>query len=157
MNETLRVCLCCHKEFIPKSERQQKFCCPSCGVKYHNEKRKPLKEHRECVICGKGFTPWNKKQVTCGRKDCTRAYSLIQKKKKRGVYKYAKNGGLTMPPPTPQKKKKHWADCTPEERWEQMTWVELSAELARLRLKYGQAQVLKQQGKLPDDFGKRCR
>ena len=108
---------------------------------------------------GKEFIPWNKNQVTCGSKECIKAYSLIQKKKKRGAYKYAKNGGLTMPPPPPsrKKKKKPWGECTPEERWEQMTWLELSSELARLHIKYGQAQVLKAEGKLPYDFGKGVR
>lgn len=151
-----KICLYCGKSFIAKSKRQI-FCCTSCAAKYHNKKRRPNKPPKNCVICGKEFIPWNKNQVTCGSKECMRQNELNWKKKKRGTYKHNKNEGLVIPPTTKRKRKKSWKDYTPEERWERMTWLELSAELARLHIKYGQAQVLKLQGKLPDDFGLGCR
>lgn len=156
MEATEKICKYCGKPFLAKDPRRI-FCCSACCTKWHNENNKPKKEPKKCIICGKEFIPWNKTQVTCGRKECVKAYSLIQKKKKRGAYKYAKNGGLTITQPPKRKKHRAWDKCTPEERWERMSWQELTAELARLHIKYGQGQVLKQQGKLPDDFGKRCR
>ena len=156
MEATEKICKYCGKPFLAKDPRRI-FCCSACCTKWHNENNKPKKEPKKCIICGKEFIPWNKTQVTCGCKECVKAYSLIQKKKKRGAYKYAKNGGLTITHPPKRKKHKAWDKCTPEERWERMSWQELTAELARLHIKYGQGQVLKQQGKLPDDFGLRCR
>lgn len=158
MKETKKVCLQCGKEFLTKDPRKR-FCCQKCGVNWHNAHRKTDKEPKTCIICGAEFIPWNKTQVTCGRKECVRINSNTNKKKKRGVYKYAKNGGLTMPPSTPRKKKKPWAECTPTERWEQMTLTELSGEIARMfpGKSFGDVRLLKEQGKLPEDFGKDVR
>lgn len=120
---------------------------------------KPLKEKKICVICEKEFSPWNKNQVTCGGDECKKKYHSIQKSKKRGVYKYARNGGLTKPSRPTKKKVKPWNEYTPEERWERMSLTELSAEIARLYkgMSFGKVRLLKEQGKLVEEFGLRCR
>lgn len=159
MTNESKICLYCKNDFI-KKRKDQIFCCHSCAVSYHNAKRKPLKDKKNCVICGKEFYPWNKNQVTCGRKECvkTNSNNNKKKKKKRGAYLYAKNGGLKMPPSPPKKKVKPWDECTPSERWERMSLTELSREIARLYpgKSFGQVRILKEQGLLSEDFGKGC-
>lgn len=160
MKEEVKICKECGKEFIAKKP-EQKFCSCACGGRYsikHREPLKPTKPPKECIICGKEFIPWNKTQVTCGRKECQRINSDNSKKKKRGAYKYSKNGGLHLPP-TPRKKKKPWSKCNASERWEQMTLTELSGEIARMfpGKSFAQVRTLKEQGKLPEDFGKGVR
>lgn len=138
-------CPMCGRSFIPKHKRQI-FCCTSCAAKYHRDKRKPNKPPKNCVICGKEFIPWNKNQVTCGSKECSRQNELIWKKKKRGTYNPEKNEGLT-------KKIQPREGYTPADRWKRMSWKEISAECARLHLTYGRAQVMAQNGTLPEDWG----
>jgi hypothetical protein len=80
-------------------------------------------------------------------------------KKHRGTYKYKKYEGIISPSPSPKKKKKSWKRCNASERWEQMTLTELSGEIARMfpGMSYAQVRTLKEQGKLPEDFGKDVR
>lgn len=153
----LRNCKYCKKEFLPES-KQQVFCCPQCRINYHN--KKPLtKDRKKCIICGAEFTVWNQRQVTCGKKECVKINSNNTKHKKRQKkYLYAKNEGVTTPSPK-KKVVKPWSRCTPSEKWERMTLTELSAEIARLYpgKSFGQVRLLKEQGLLPEEFGKECR
>lgn len=79
------------------------------------------------------------------------------KREKRGAYRYRKPENEKKPVVKKKKNytKAEWAKLSPSKRWELMTWEEISRELVRLRISYGQAQVLKQQGKLPFDFGEK--
>lgn len=152
MTNEIRICKFCGRQFTAKHARKV-FCCSACGTKWHNDNNRIKKTPKKCIICGREFIPWNKTQVTCGSKECKYAHNLSQKKKKKGAYLYAKNSGLPQTQPQVNKKYKKWEECTPAERWERMTWLELSAELIRMHITYGQAQTLKEQGRLPDDFG----
>lgn len=149
-----RKCKHCGKEFTPKSNNA-KFCCPLCGVK-ENAKTKPVKT---CVICGAEFHPVNGSQKTCGNEECKRTYGNTMGKK-RYAYKHNKYEGIEVTPSKKKKKRltaKEWAKLTPSQRWEYMTLTEISAELARLHLSYGQAQVLKERRELPFDFGEKIK
>lgn len=151
--ELKKVCPVCGREFVAKKPAQVN-CSRSCAGILNRKNRRCKLPPKECIICGKEFLPWNKTQVTCASEACKRKNS--DNKKKNGRYKYAKNGGLPLPSP---KKKKPWGKCDAYERWEQMTLTELSAEIARKfpGMSFGQVRLLKEQGKLPDDFGKDVR
>lgn len=149
----MKECKYCKKEFLPES-KQQKFCCPACRINFHN--KKPLiKEKRKCIICGKKYTPWHNRQVTCGGNECVRLYKMEAKRAKRGAYSVERIKTVKKP----KKKQKAWSRCTPEERWERMSLTELSAEIARLYkgMSFGKVRLLKEQGLLHKDFGKGCR
>ena len=81
-------------------------------------------EIQKCAYsgCGQKFTAGSNNQkycsLVCGAR--ARARQEIQGKKPEDA---------------------EWEQLTPSQRWELMTWDELNAELARLRLSYGQAQV----------------
>ena len=139
----------CGAEFEP--QRGKRFCTPNCATRARHGI--PIKQTKNCVVCGAEFMPRKTNQVTCGKPECKRTYS------RKRVYRYKKPGNEKV---VVQKKKKRytakeWENLTPSQRWELMTWKELSAELARLHLTYGQAQVLKERRELPFDFGERCR
>ena len=150
----IKKCAYCGAEF-ETTGYNQKFCTPSCGVKSRRKEHPPQK----CVICGVEYIPWNSKQVTCGQKECV-AENLknkkAEKRAKRIPYNYTKPENERKPI---RKKKKYtnseWNKLTPSQRWELMPWIEVGAELDRLGIQYAEAQTLKQQGKLPEDFGKR--
>lgn len=144
----MKKCEYCGAEFSPRNN-SQRFCTPLCGVKAKKKTYPP----RDCVICGVEFIPLQDRQMTCGKKVCSKAYY----RRKIPKYQYLKpenekNGKA-------RKKKrytvKEWEQLTPSQRWELMTWAELSAELARLHLTYGQGQVLKDRRELPFDFGEK--
>lgn len=122
-----------------------------------------INEVRTCIIakCGKEFIPRTKAQVTCGSEECKKEYALIQKRRKRSRYRYnyKKDEGLVIPSPSPKKKRKPWNKCNAYERWEQMTLTELSGEIARMfpGMSYADVRTLKEQGKLPEEFGKDVR
>ncbi len=157
MKVKTKACAVCGKKFIPRSN-SQKYCCEQCRrIGYAEIKEKYLssdskvRKERECIICENPFLPKNGRQVTCGKYECRKEYGRIKKLMARGTYseERAKKRDVA--------KKKQKKEKTAEELWELMTWEEISAELARLHLKYGQAQVLKMQGRLPKDFGKGCK
>lgn len=154
----IRNCLCCGKAF-DVVKHNQKFCCEKCRNKYHNDKKKKDNPKRRCIICGKWYTPFHKRQITCASKECVRILEKNRKKGRPRTYLYAKYEGLETPSPQPKKRKKSWKRCTPEERWEQMNLTEISKEIVRLfpKMSYAQVRLLKEQGKLPDDFGLECR
>lgn len=106
------------------------------------EKQKPDIPPRKCVICPTIFAPYHKRQVTCGSAECQRVYASKTYKR------------LGIP-----QKRKPWDKCNASERWEQMTLTELSGEIARMfpGKSYADIRTLKEQGKLPEDFGKDVR
>jgi len=146
MKGEIKKCVFCGKEFTTESNKR-KYCTPICGVRAR--KAFPI---QNCSICGKEFRPIAKRQHTCGSEECKRANSKAKKR-----YEYYRSEGIA--PVTRTKKKrptaKEWETLTPSQRWELMTWDELTAELARLHLSYGQAQVLKERRELPFDFGEK--
>lgn len=155
--EITKICLHCGNEFTTLNP-DQKFCSRSCVGQYNCKTRKANLPPQKCIVCGREFLPWNKSQVTCARKKCQMKHDAEQHKKKRGTYKYQKNEGI-IPSPSPKKKKKPWSKCNAYERWEQMTLTELSGEIARMfpGKSFGDIRLLKEQGKLPEDFGKDVR
>ena len=152
MKGETKKCLNCGKEFTAGRDNQ-KYCAPICGVRASSANKAPKK----CIICGKEFRPWNKTQVTCGKKECIKENTRNHHKKNYKKYQYNKKDGIT--PTTKTKKRKptakEWEQLTPSQRWECMSLTEISAELARYHLSYGQAQVLKERRELPFDFGER--
>jgi hypothetical protein len=84
------------------------------------------------------------------------------KRKHTENYQYYKFEGLTLP--TPKKKRiqsemtaKKWNALSAAERWELMNLTELTREIAAMfpGKSFGHVRLLKEQGRLPDDFGKR--
>ena len=67
---------------------------------------------------------------------------------KRRFY-YLRNKNITI---TSAKKK---TSRTPEQRWRNMSWEALTAELLKLHKSYGEVQSMYYNGTLPDDFGKK--
>lgn len=116
---------------------------------------------KNCIICGKTFIPRRRTQVTCASKKCQNQRYYQQYEKSPYVYKYSKNEGLETPKKKPVKKNpkkmsaKKWNALPVAERWELMTWDQISAECLRLHISYGKAQTFLMQGRLPEDFGKR--
>lgn len=156
---SIKYCLYCGKEF-EVAIHNQKFCCEKCRTKYHNDKKKKDNPKRRCIICNRWYTPRHGKQVTCGREECVKQREKDVKKGRPKTYLYAKYEGLeTSLLKPPRKRKKSWKRCTPEERWEQMNLTEISKEILRFfpKKSYAQVRLLKEQGKLPDDFGLECR
>jgi hypothetical protein len=142
------ICEHCGTEF--EAERPRRFCKPRCGI----QAKKNLNPVKICYLCGAEFHPINNKQVTCGAKDCVSKHQYMLYKK-RG-YKYKKNEGVETKPKGKKKPTaKKWHELTPSQRWELMTWEEITAECARLHISYGQAQVLKDRRELPFDFGEK--
>jgi hypothetical protein len=77
-------------------------------------------------------------------------------------YKFNKNEGL--PHPKPKKKRnlsamtvEKWNALSSAERWELMDLTEISREIAAMypRKSFGHVRLLKEQGRLHEDFGKR--
>lgn len=147
----MRKCEYCGEYFEPK--KNERFCTPICGVRASSE-QKPVDN---CIICGNEFHRIYKNQVTCGSEKCKKARSNSTKTEKRRKYKYEYNKNEGIKPVKKAKKRKptakEWGIMTPCQRWEYMSLTEISAELARLHLSYGQAQVLKDRRELPLDFG----
>ena len=151
-----KICKCCGKEFIPTTARQI-FCCKQCSAYYHNHKRSPVRESKQCVICGTEFMPRNNRQVTCGKAECVKGNEKNVKAKK--AYSYKRPAYETQARKKKRYSKTGWESLTPCQRWELMSLTELSGEIARLfpGKSFGDVRLLKEQGKLPDEFGKRCR
>lgn len=141
-------CKQCGKEFIPYRAGTL-FCSPECGHTYryeHAPKKAPkVFEPRVCPICGMMFVPSAYQQKYCGE---TCAKEAIRSRK----YTYPSDEERRKPRVEAAKVKKKGAS-TASERWERMSWKEISAECARLHITYGQAQVMAQKGTLPEDFG----
>ena len=109
-------------------------------------------ETKKCAYydCGKEFTAGSNNQKYCSLVCGVRART-------RQEYQYKKPENETV---TPHVKKTRytdaeWEQLTPSQRWERMTWNELTAELARLHLSYGQARVMKERRELPFYFGEK--
>lgn len=145
----IKKCLHCGKEFETYRE-SAKFCSQSCAGQYNSKTRKSNLPPQKCIVCGRMFAPWNKNQVTCGRKSCQRKHDAEQHKKKRGTYKYQKNEGLESPKPI---KKKTISPAS--KRWASMSWKELTMELLYYRMSYPEAQLMAEKNTLPEDFGKK--
>lgn len=157
MTEVVKICEWCGKEFIPNRD-SQRFCSNACSGTYNSKHRQPKGPLKECIICGEKFSPYHGRQVTCGKKECAKKHISNLKKKKK--YKYPKKPKSAVPTPPPSTKdEKSWGRLSASERWEKMTLTELSAEISRLfpGKSYGEVRILKEQGKLPKDFGKGCR
>lgn len=146
MKGEVKKCLYCGREFTAGSNNN-KYCTPICGVRARS-----TSQILHCSICGDEFRPLSKRQITCGSEECKRENSRVKKR-----YEYYRSEGIA--PVTRIKKKRptaeEWETLTPSQRWEHMTWNELTAELARLHLSYGQAQVMKERRELPFDFGEK--
>lgn len=150
MNERKnKKCEYCGAEFEPR--RGKRFCTPNCANRARHGI--PVKQTKNCVVCGVEFMPRNVNQKTCASPECTRKHANLRE------YRYRKPENEKKVNQRKKKKytAKEWVNLTPSQRWELMTWKELSAELARLHLSYGQAQVLKDRRELPFDFGEGCR
>ena len=128
---------------------------------------------RFCTVCERQFTARNSRQRTCLKPECIRKhhqkYAKKYAKKYRTIYKspyqkyeYNKNEGLTLP--TPKKKRiqtamtvEEWNALPVAERWELMDLTEISREIAAMYpgKSFGHVRLLKEQGRLHEDFGKR--
>lgn len=152
----IKICKCCGGEFTPTTKRQI-FCCKECSSYYHNHKRSPIRENKACVICGTVFMPRNSRQVTCGKPECVKKNEHNVKAKR--AYKYKRPAYEAQTKKKKRYSKAEWKNLTPEQRWELMSLTELSGEIARLfpTKSFGEVRLLKEQRKLPDEFGKRCR
>lgn len=153
MTSKKRYCLYCGNEII-STRKGKKFCCSQCGVRWHNEhKPKPIHEVKNCVICGKEFTAYNKNQVTCGGKDCKKIHlknKQIEGKKNGTIkYKYKKDEGMENPKP----KALSSLTSPASKRWASMSWKELTIELDYYGLTYKQSQLMAEKNTLPEDFG----
>lgn len=110
------------------------------------------------------------RQKTCLNPDCirknirnwNRKYQQKVYKSLSPNYKYSKNEGLTLP--TPKKKRiqtamtvEEWNALPVAERWELMDLTEPSREIAAMYpgKSFGHVRLLKEQGRLHEDFGKR--
>lgn len=62
------ICDNCQKEYVGTRNRTKKedlkFCCSKCKFEYNSRNN----EEKECVICGKKFTPVNARHLCCCRK-----------------------------------------------------------------------------------------
>ena len=155
MENEAKECPYCGKKFFPK--RKQIYCTYRCGVLYNQRRTYSKHEPRNCLICGEEYIPRQKKQYTCGKPECAKKHSQANRK-----YKYGKWEGLSLP----EKKKvrtkmsvKQWNSLSASDRWELMNLTELSGEIARMfpGKSFAQVRTLKEQGKLPEDFGKDVR
>lgn len=70
------------------------------------------------------------------------------KRRLRNDYKYNKNHGIE---PTPPKELRGTSRAA--RRWATISWYDLCKELDYFKLKYREAQLMAQQGTLPEDFG----
>lgn len=140
-----RTCEFCGKEYIPMS-KNSRFCSKECSSKFYAQnKPKPELKYYNCEICGKDFIPSADKQKyyckTCREKAQAR---------EKSSYKYE-------PDKKPQKEVKpkapNIARSLASQRWAKMSLREISAECARFHLTYGRAQVMAQNGTLPEDWG----
>lgn len=139
------ICEYCGIEF--EAEKPRRFHNAKCRMQASKQK-KPVKI---CEICGAEFHPFHNRQVTCGAKDCVQTHiNNVKKAQRKKELKSA---------PKPKKKKKltaaDWKALTPSQRWELMTLEEISAEVARFHMTFGQARVLKERRELPFDFGEK--
>ena len=144
VNHEPRQCTECGGEFIPKSVAG-KFCSKECK-KIHTAKMmkkgfKPIK----CAYCGKEFIPNSSSAKYCSD-ECRKEGKRETLRKK--VSAHDRNLGA-------ESKKKTEKKSPAQQRWEKMSWKEISVECARFHLTYGQAQVMAMNGTLPEDFGLR--
>lgn len=150
MIEYIKNCLFCEKEFKTTLKRQ-KCCSDTCYSRWYSRthQRGIKKTTKECYVCGKKFTPYTFKQVTCGSEECQKKNAALRQQGKRVMLP-------STPSPLPDAKKE-WNKLTPSERWERMSLTELSGEIAKLYpgKSFGQVRLLKEQGMLPKDFGRR--
>ena len=151
------ACAICGEIFQPK-QPNQKYCCFECGQEAKNIQdrlrrgKKEKKVNKICMVCGKEFTPWNNRQLTCGSDECIKARRKMQIE--NGVYNY----GYKQKKPPKKKKysKKEWNKLTPAERWGLMSLSEVSAENLKHHIPtYGKSEILARWGRLPSDYGKR--
>lgn len=153
-------CLYCGEKFF--ANRKRKFCSTRCATLHNQRKHRKKYEAKNCVVCGKEFFPQRSTQVTCGNPECIKKRKKYHEENyKNANYKHFKWEGL----PIPEKKKrnrkklsvKQWNKLSASERWELMNLTELSGDIARMfpGKSFGQVRLLKEQGKLPEDFGKR--
>lgn len=158
MENREKECPYCGKKFIAVGK--QKYCTYRCGALYHQRLNRRKYEPRICTVCGEEFLPRTKVQVTCGKPECVKHNPKKHYRGFRYTYKHYKWEGLSLPEKQQIKKKisdKKWNSLSASERWEMMSLTELSGEIARLfpGQSFGQVRLLKEQGKLPEDFGKR--
>lgn len=87
----------------------------------------------------------------CGKiiADPTNSQKFYNKSHRRR-YNYLKSKAI---PEKPIVEKKIKRKTTPEQRWQKMSWEEITAEGLRLHKTYGQLQSMYYNGTLPDDFG----
>ena len=88
---------------------------------------------RKCLCCKKEFSPGKKDSRFC----CRKCY-----------LKWIREGAKNM-----SIEEAEWRMLTPEERWNKMTWEDISIECLRYHLSYGQAQKKLYTNSLPEDFG----
>lgn len=147
----MRICKYCTDKFEPSSSGQQ-YCCKNCYAAAASERhklwyaQKKAKENKSriCGICGNVFIPTTGQQRYCNEdcsKEATRRrnikYVPVDRKKPQAEE------------PKPQKQN----TSTASERWAKMSLKEISAECARYHLTYGRAQVMAENGTLPEDWG----
>lgn len=163
MGNEEKECLYCGTKFAAQGKK--KYCTYRCGILYHQRLNRRKYEPRICTVCGEEFLPRSSVQVTCGKPDCVKNNS---NKQLRGVYRsrgqkkyqYSKWEGLSLPEKKRIRTKmtvKKWNALSASERWELMNLTELSGEIARMfpGKSFAQVRLLKEQGTLPEDFGKR--
>ena len=121
---------------------------------------------KECLYCGTKFVATGKNKYCTYRCGILYNQRLNRTKNVSGEsiskkYKHNKWEGVSEPKWKPPKRTKmtlkKWNALPASERWEMMTLTELSGEIARMfpGKSFAQVRLLKEQGKLPEDFGKR--
>lgn len=152
------LCRYCGEEFT--SLHGAKYCSVLCHAKADAERNRakyiPVEQRKQekvyppkpCAECGKPFIPRSGSARYCSPECFAAARSRRTKKYKEDSRPQKRN----------KKRKqttKEWNALSSEERWERMNLTELSGEIARVfpGKSFGQARLLKEQGKLPDEFG----
>ena len=158
MENEAKECPYCGTKFFPQ-RKNQKYCTYRCGILYNQKFDRRKYEPRFCTVCGEEFLPRTKVQVTCGKPDCVK-HNPKKARRKAYAYRYSKWEGLSLTEKQEVGKKmpdKKWNELSASERWELMNLTELSGEIARMfpGKSFAQVRLLKEQGTLPEDFGKR--
>lgn len=143
--------------------RGTKYCSLACRQRasYEQqrkivEEKKPKREPKACLHCGKEFIPRDERQKYCASECANVHYRIthkeeIKKKKKRKPrqpYYYKKTDGIVAAKPKPIEK-----PSPATQRWAKMSWLDLTKELLYYGLRYPEAQLMAKTNTLPEDFG----
>lgn len=141
-----KICEQCGNEFQPKT-RKARFCSKACASRYSSAFARMSVKKLVCAHCGNSFESTTAKRKYCCS-ECAKA-AVRERNYKCG----ASSLPSTVSENSGRGCSKEKVNSPTSDRWAKMSLREISEECARFHLTYGQAQVMAQNGTLPEDFG----